>query len=139
MLGNEDLIKAYKSHRQLIGRAPTTLRKELSIINLFDQSLKTPFKEVSTADVRHYFANLDLKVRTIETRIVVIKLFFNFLQDKEYLQHNPTLFLKCPKIPAKIPRVLSLQEIQTTGISFSFNSAYNYLKVFLTCRDKLTK
>ena len=125
MIENVDLIKAYKSHRKLLGRAPTTLRKELSIINLFDQSLKTPFKEVSTADVRHYFANLDLKVRTIETRIVVIKLFFNFLRDNEYLQHNPTLFLKCPKIPAKIPRVLSLQEIQTLLSFPSSNSFYD--------------
>lgn len=47
-----------------------------------------------------------------QSRIISgIKSFFKFLQLQDYIKENPTLLLESPKLPRKLPSVLSVTEI----------------------------
>ena len=49
--------------------------------------------------------------RSITREIASIKGFFNWLCINEIIQHNPALVLEQPKLPKRLPKVLSMKEI----------------------------
>ncbi|MBE7705256.1 MAG: tyrosine recombinase [Cyanobacteria bacterium SIG29] len=49
--------------------------------------------------------------RSITREIASIKGFFNWLSINDYIKHNPALAIEQPKLPKKLPKVLSMKEI----------------------------
>ena len=50
---------------------------------------------------------------SIKRKIASIRGFFKWLCVNEYCKTNPTLTIELPKIPKKLPKVMSIQEIET--------------------------
>ena len=62
-----------------------------------------------------YIKNLHDKkysVSSITRQIASIKGFFKWLNFNDYLKHNPALAIERPKHPKRLPKVLSIKEIQ---------------------------
>ncbi len=80
-------------------------------INQFNfQSLN----EIQRLHLNMYIKSLyDMKYtpRSITREIASIKGFFKWLGINDYLKHNPALAIEQPKLPKKLPKVLSMQEI----------------------------
>lgn len=72
----------------------------------------------------------DVTVRDIYK---VLKVFFNFLLEEEYILHNPMKRIKPPKIHQKIMRTFSKQEIQKILDSFDKNEFFGLRDYLIMC------
>ena len=71
-------------------------------------------EEINRISLNLYIKNLyDKKYtpRSITREIASIKGFFKWLNINEVLKHNPALDIELPKLPKRLPKVLSLKEI----------------------------
>ncbi len=77
------------------------------------------FELNSLDDIQRYHLNSYIKSlydkkytpRSITREIASIKGFFKWLSVNDYLKHNPALAIEQPKIPKRLPKVLSMAEI----------------------------
>ncbi|MCD8025264.1 MAG: tyrosine-type recombinase/integrase, partial [Candidatus Gastranaerophilales bacterium] len=60
-----------------------------------------------------YLANKGDKSSSITRKIASIKGFFRYLSANRQIKSNPALSLVSPKIPKRLPKVLSIDEIKT--------------------------
>ena len=70
--------------------------------------------DISRLQLNLYIKNLYDKKYTpgsITREIASIKGFFNWLSINELIKHNPSLAIEQPKLPKKLPKVLSMKEI----------------------------
>lgn len=70
--------------------------------------------EISRMHLNMYIKNLyDKKYtpRSITREIASIKGFFKWLSINELIKHNPALAIEQPKLPKRLPKVLSMKEI----------------------------
>jgi integrase/recombinase XerD len=83
------------------------LKDEIKIDNLND---------IKQKDVRKYIRTLNdchLSVTSINRIFSSIRSFHNYLTGEEIIHKNPILMLDAPKVPRKLPMVLTPQEIET--------------------------
>jgi len=59
-----------------------------------------------------WLSNQDLRKISIARKLAAIKSFFKFLTRNEYLQINPTLTTRTPKIEKRLPEFLSLENME---------------------------
>ena len=93
----------------------TILSYESDLVQFFDYIEKTP-DEVIRKDFSQYvkyLARKELTPSTITRKIASIKGFFRFLCHKRYIQENPSSSINSPKLPKRLPKVLSISEIDT--------------------------
>ena len=62
----------------------------------------------------------DLNPRSVVRKIASLRGFFKWLCANEYISVNPTLTLEQPKLPKKLPKVISVDEI-TEILNFDLN------------------
>ena len=70
--------------------------------------------QIQRIHLNMYIKNLYDKKYTpmsITREIASIKGFFKWLSLNEYIKHNPALSIEQPKLPKKLPKVLSINEI----------------------------
>ncbi len=80
---------------------------------LSEQNIKD-ITQIQRIHLNMYIKNLYDKKYTpvsITREIASIKGFFNWLSINEYITHNPALAIEQPKLPKKLPKVLSIEEI----------------------------
>ena len=82
--------------------------------------------------IREYIRELNntgLAAKSIARIISSIRSYHNFLSSEKIIKENPALNLDSPKIPKKLPEVLS--EIEISNITESIDDSYQFAK-----RDK---
>ena len=87
---------------------------------------------ISSDNIRDYIRNLNnqgLAPKSIARIISSIRSYHNFLSSEQIIKENPALNLDTPKIPKKLPLVLSEKEI--SDIIKAVDDAYQFAK-----RDK---
>ncbi len=100
------------------GLSPNTIMAYRSdLYSLSDFLQQFSFEDISQIQRMHlnlYIKNLyDLKYtpRSITREIASIKGFFKWLSTNDILKHNPALSIEQPKLPKRLPKVLSMNEI----------------------------
>ncbi|MFC1527864.1 site-specific tyrosine recombinase XerD [Candidatus Neomarinimicrobiota bacterium] len=76
----------------------------------------TDLNNIKQKHIRKYIRILNdvhLSVPSINRAFSSIRSFHNYLSGEEIIQSNPILLLDTPKVPRKLPNVLSPQEIDT--------------------------
>lgn len=71
--------------------------------------------EVSRAAITVYLLSLRRRGRTpatIKRRAAAIRTFYRFLLREELVDHDPTLDLAAPKLPRRLPRVLTVDDVE---------------------------
>lgn len=71
-------------------------------------------KEVSKAQIISFLIYLQKMGRattTITRNLVALRVFFHYLFDCSYIESNPVINLKIPKIERKVPKTLTIKEI----------------------------
>ena len=95
----------------------TILAYQSDLYSLSDFLTELNIEDISKIQRFHlnlYIKNLyDKKYtpKSIVREIASIKGFFKWLEIKEYIKHNPALEIEQPKLPKKLPKVLSMSEI----------------------------
>jgi integrase/recombinase XerD len=101
------------------GLASLTLESYAHDLQDFRQFLRSldreAWEEVTLEDFQSYLATLQnrgLSARSRARRLSALRQFFRFLQREERLPTNPVELLDSPRLPLKLPQVLSEQEVE---------------------------
>ena len=117
---NEDnivqLISQYLNYLE-IERAlskNTILAYQSDLIAFFDFVSDIELKNLTRKDISSYvkfLARNELNPSTINRKIASIKGFFRYLCFKRYIVSNPTISVVCPKLPKRLPKVLTMAQV----------------------------
>ena len=94
----------------------TILAYENDILGFFDyfKNIEDPndVKRIHFSEYTVYLAQNGLLSSSITRKIASIKGFFRFLSANKEIKSNPSLSVTSPKIPKKLPKVISYEEIE---------------------------
>ena len=113
----EKMIKAYVDEKKLAG-SELTAKQYDSILRKFAGFLEKQGKNIADAEREDIIAYLnfllesEIKKSTIATNLKVIKSFYNFLYENEYISRNPAKKIKNIKAEKREPIFLTKEEIK---------------------------
>ena len=111
----ENYLNDYLTYLELEkGLSSNTILAYQNDIMEFLNSAEKPLKEIKRKDISFYIKSLNKKELTpssITRKIASLKGFFKFLSFREIIEINPLLSISSPKIPKKLPRVLTISQI----------------------------
>lgn len=95
----------------------TLIAYENDIVEFFNyfNEIENPedIKRRNFSEYTMYLANKKTAVSSITRKIASIKGFYRFLSANRIIKSNPALAITSPKIPKKLPKIVSLNEIET--------------------------
>lgn len=115
----EDAIKAFVMYLQVEQNAsPETIRNYRSDLQQFTGFLRRTKKDtspirvetISTDEIRAHLHSLDRrgeKAASLARKLASLRSFFRFLLREELVKTNPTETLRSPRLPKRLPRVLT--------------------------------
>ena len=135
-------LKYLKLHFKL------TDKTELKEIEFYDVT-KDTLKKVKLEDIHAFLAYLtkhyNSKATTRSRKVSSLRVFFNYLCQKNLLEINPTQNLETPKIGKRLPKYLTLEDskklLDVASNEDKRNSVRNYAitTLFLNCGMRLSE
>ncbi|WP_404466531.1 tyrosine-type recombinase/integrase [Planococcus rifietoensis] len=108
-----DKIDLFISSKQLEGLSSDTLIDYRLELGLFMRTNSKAVVQIQTPDIRKYLADLQgIETSTMGKKLTVLKSFFGWLVREEILLRDPTAKIKLPKKKARLPKSLSVQELE---------------------------
>ena len=112
-----DYIEFLKLERMLSENTVQSYQNDLfSFYDFLSQKDITEASEVQKRNFSEYSAYLseqNIKPSSIVRKNASIKGFFKYLRAKKRIKENPSLSIQTPKVPKKLPKVISNNEIET--------------------------
>jgi len=128
MAGNAHL-KNFLSYLVVdLGRSDNTIKSyEFDLVDFFAFLNKTQIdiKKVTKDDLQSYLINLyerGLGTTTVARHLSTIRTFYDYLLAMEIITINPCQLIDSPKLPKKLPDVLSIEEVTKLLDSFTLDS-----------------
>lgn len=107
-------IELYLASKKLEGLSSKTLRGYKGELLLFSRFCQKATALVTTTDIRGYLASFsNARISTIGQKLSVLKSFFGWLVKEEVLLRDPTAKVNPPKKPKRLPKGLSIEELET--------------------------
>ncbi|AMW98594.1 site-specific tyrosine recombinase XerD [Rummeliibacillus stabekisii] len=111
-----DYIHFLRVERQLSQNTLQSYERDLKDYTqfLFEMSQLEKFDEIDKLQILKYLQSLQRKgisARTISRHISSIRSFHQFLLREKYSNNDPSVHLELPKIEQKLPKILSIEEI----------------------------
>ena len=108
-------LRSYLEAKRLDGYGPRTLysyRRQLQHLAVRLGS-DTLVDQIQLEHLRTYLSSFThLKTSSLANRVRVVKVFFKWLHEEETLLRNPAVKLKEPRLPHRIPKALSIEEVE---------------------------
>ena len=108
-------IRSYLKAKRLDGYSPRTLysyRRQLQHLAVRLGS-DTRVDQIRLEHLRAYLSSFThLKTSSLANRVRVVKVFFKWLHEEEVLLRNPAVKLKEPRLPHRIPKALSIEDVE---------------------------
>ena len=119
-----DYINYLSLERQLSVNTIDGYKRDL---NDFYKFTNKSYKNITKNDIVQYIAYLNKKVgvKTINRHIVSIKNYFKYLEKNSFIKNNPCVDITGLKTPKKMPRVLSVEDINKL-LDIELKDAYSY-------------
>ena len=110
----EDKIIIYLAVRKLEGLVKGTLDNYKNNLLNFSSYLRKPLATITTMDIRMYLAQrcVNLRPSSKNLHIFILKAFFGWLYDEEYIPRDPTKRLKLNKEPVRIRQPLTEMQLE---------------------------
>lgn len=109
-------IEAYLACRRLDGMSEATLKNYKYHLDRFERFVQKRCTTITTADIRDYLADLvatrHLKNTTLETEKSMLKSFFAWLEEEEYILKSPAKRIRPTKTEKRVRRSLTLEELE---------------------------
>ena len=135
-------LKFIKVHFRL------TDETDLKKINFDDVTIDT-LKKVTLEDLHSFLGyltkNFDSKATTRSRKVSSLRVFFNYLCQKNLLEINPTQNLETPKIGKRLPRYLTLEDskklldVASNEDNRNYERNYAITTLFLNCGMRLSE
>lgn len=108
-----DNIKLFINSKKLEGLSHVTLESYKLELKIFAKHIRKHTKDISSADIRVFLGMFEhLKISSISKKLSVLKSFFGWLASEEIIQRDPTAKLKSPKNEKRIPKALTVEELE---------------------------
>lgn len=125
-------IELYLSSKKLEGLSAKTLKGYKSELGLFSKHCQKATVLITTVDIRNFLASYDkVKMSTISTKLSGLKSFFGWLVKEEMLLRDPTAKVNPPKKSKRLPKGLSIEELETVRESCKTLRQRALLKFFI--------
>ncbi|MNY12560.1 Tyrosine recombinase XerD [compost metagenome] len=99
--------------KKLEGLSKVTLGGYKTHLRIFSEHIKKKVEDITTADIRVYLSRYnEQKTTTISTKLSVLKSFFGWLTAEDVLPKDPTARIKPPKKEKRLPKALSIEELE---------------------------
>jgi site-specific recombinase XerD len=133
-------IELYLSAKKIEGLSKKTLKGYRSELNLFHVHCQKPAAQVMTHDIRGYLSSKnEAKMSTIGQKLSVLKSFFGWMVKEEILLRDPTGKVKLPKTPKRLPKGLSIEELEMVRESCSTLRQRALIEVFYSTGCRLSE
>lgn len=111
-----DMISLYIACRGQDGLAKSTLYNYKLHLTRFASVVRKNVGDIDVMDIRKFLAMYqsakDIKNTTLANQINIIKSFFSWLVDQEYIIKNPTKTIKETKTPKRLRKSLDQEELE---------------------------
>jgi len=110
----EDKLQLYFIVKKQEGLSPDTLKDRGYQLAIFSDYLKKPLANVTLMDIRVFLAIRckNMQANSMNGQICVLKSFFKWLANEDYIPKNPTVNLKQTKEPKRIREPLTRDEVE---------------------------
>lgn len=111
-------VTDFLSFLRLKGLAQRTQVEYLRVLRLLQLHLgneSKPFADVTVDELRDFITwsrAHGLSAKTVGNRVIVLKRFFGFLLEEGYIVVDPGRHLPTPKMPQRLPKALSREQVQ---------------------------
>lgn len=106
-------IELFLSSKKLEGLSPITLESYRLDLKIFAEKVRKRTNEITSSDIRVYLAQFNnLKMSSVSKKLSVLKSFFGWLTSEEIIQRDPTAKLKPPKQEKRLPKSLTIEELE---------------------------
>lgn len=111
-----DKIEAYLKCRALDGLSPSTITNYRYHLNRFARFCEKRVTTITTADIRVFLAELvatrKIKNTTLEGEKTILKSFFAWLEEEEYIKKSPARKIRPTKTEKRVRKSLTLEELE---------------------------
>lgn len=109
----KEKIDLFLAGKQLEGLSNITLGGYKIHLRIFENEVKKKVEDITTNDIRHYLSQYSHQKRSTQSgKLSVLKSFFGWLTSEEILQRDPTSKIKPPKKEKRLPKALSIEELE---------------------------
>lgn len=111
-----DMILMYLATRKTEGLADATLKGYGRTLGRFARYIKKNVEDVTAMDVRIYISKRSkegLKNTTLANDADILRGFFNFLEDEEYINKSPMRKVKTIKVEKRLREALTKEQFET--------------------------
>ena len=111
-----DKIEAYLASRSLDGLSQATIVNYRYHLARFSRFVHKRVTTITTSDIRTYLADLvekrHVKNTTLEGEKSILKSFFSWLEDEEYIKKNPAKKIRPTQVEKRVRKSLTLEELE---------------------------
>ncbi len=108
-----DKVEQFLSAKKLEGLSDLTLEGYQIELRIFSEHMQKPIEQINTAEIRSYLSRFQtLKMSSIARKLSVLKSFFAWLTDEEIIIKDPARRIKPPKQEQRLPKSLSIEELE---------------------------
>jgi integrase/recombinase XerD len=109
----EDKLELFLSSKRLEGLSENTLIDYRMELRLFIKTNNKAVVQIKTPDIRGYLASLkNVQTSSIGKKLTVLKSFFGWMVREEILLRDPTTKIKTPKKKKRLPKGLTVDELE---------------------------
>jgi integrase/recombinase XerD len=108
----QEKIKLFLSIKEIEGISKNTVKNYTYQLNMFFDKINKSIGDIDTDDIRSYLSIFSKqKQTTVNTKFTIIKNFFDWLKEEEYILKNPALKIKIKKPKILLPKCLTIEEL----------------------------
>jgi site-specific recombinase XerD len=108
-----DKMDIYLSARTIEGLSQRTISGYKMELSMFAKYVNKAVVQITTSDIRKYLAhNKKWMITTVDGKLSVIKTFFGWMVKEEMLLRDPSAKINSPKKPKRLPKSLSIEELE---------------------------
>lgn len=109
----QEKIEIYLSARKVEGLSHLTLAVYKNELGMFANFVNKAVVQITTSDIRKFLANNNKwMISTVDHKLSVVKSFFSWMVKEEMLLRDPSAKIKAPKKPKRLPKALSIEELE---------------------------
>lgn len=109
----EEKIQYFIANKKLEGVSEHTIKAYKTELLIFARYFRKPVSSITTSDLKMYLVTQQhLKKSTIKCKIKILRVFFTWLQEEDYIIKNPSIRLKGPKLPIRVREGLTLEQLE---------------------------
>ena len=139
--GHPDVIEKvdqFLAAKKLEGYSPFTLKSYELDLKIFTENVVRPAAEITTQEIRSYLAEYEhLKPSSMASKLSVLKSFFGWLTEEEIIPRDPTRKIKPPKKEQRLPKALSIEELEMLREKCETLRERAFLEVFYATGGRL--